>query len=686
MLKKIFVILPIISSLLGTTVFAITLKDAVTEVLNTNPTIQERLKNFRSIQQDLNIANSEYYPTLDFRATLGYSEAGNLKGNAGDDNNSGDAWNHKAKEDTYSNYEASLTLTQNLFDGFGTMHKVDYEKTRIAAAAYNYIEKANDIAFQMVGAYVAVLRSQSLIQTATQNIQINETIYKKVKDLFDSGLTTDSEVKKIQSALSLAKSNLTVQKNNARDAEATYRKVMGRVPQILEMQEPALDTKMPQSLEKAATYSVERNPSLLVSRYNIKGAEALYKQRKKDYYPRIDLEVSQFFNDNDDDGTQAGRNGHDGVDDRFRARLVLNYNIFRGGADRANIQKHISKINQEVEIKRELKRQVIEGLELSWNSYEMIGQQLVDLRDYSKYSEETLKLYEEEYDLGRRSLLDLLSSQNDVINSRSQIIIAEYDRLSAKYRILDAMGLLVTSIIGDTKEFTSKVNLYNDTNIEDILDSTEITSDVDDDNVSDSADLCDNSLNESNVLPYGCVEDQRDGDRDGVSDLKDSCPMTPLNIKVSEDGCALDEDKDGVLDYQDKCLDTPAGYDVDQEGCTSSVTMDLDYADNSIEVLASYDDEISAFALFLNKNIDYLAHIIGHTSRTNVSDDEYNMKLSKNRADGFKNVLVTYGIDASRLTTEGKGFWKPIADNSTEDGRAKNRRIEIELSKREEML
>lgn len=675
MLKKSFIILIATSSAFSTALFGLSLKDSVVEVLNTNPVVQERLKNFRATQQDLNIAESEYYPQLDFRATAGYTEAGNIKDISVADEGE---YDHNVRDENYGSYETSLTFTQNIFDGFGTMHKVDYEEARILAAAYNYIEKANDIAFKMTSAYINVMRSFELTQTARENVQINESIYKKVKDLFDSGLTTDSEVKKIQSALSLARSNLTVQKNNAKDAEYTFRRMLGRMPQIHEMQKPDFDIAMPQSIERAAMYSVEHNPSLLVSRYNIKGAQALWNQRKKDYYPKVDLEVSQFFND------VEKRNAFDSPDDRFRARLVLNYNIFRGGADRANIQKHLSKINQEIEIKRDLKRQVIEGLDLSWNAYEMIGEQLKDLKEYSQYSEETLKLYEEEYDLGRRSLLDLLSSQNDVINSRSQIITAEYEQLFAKYRILDAMGLLVSAVAGDTKEFTSKVNLYSDAAAHEILDSLPVELDADNDEIPDNLDLCDNSLKENNIMPYGCKKMLRDSDGDGVVDSKDMCQMTPKNAKVSPDGCALDSDMDGVKNHVDKCPNTPIGYAVNGDGCSVSLRLRVNFASNSSKIPLSAKSEIEEFAKFLKKNRSYKALIIGHTS--NKGDALANLKLSEKRAKAIQRALELKGIDKSRLSSEGRGEQEPIASNDTADGLFLNRRVEIELSNEKESL
>jgi len=658
MFQKYSLLFGTILTLLSSSLFGLTLKESIVEVINNNPAVQERLKNYRATQQDLNIAESEYYPRLDFRASFGFTDAGNL--------------NSDVVDESYTNYESSLVLTQNLFDGFGTTHKIDYQEARVLAAAYNYVEITNDLAFKMTNVYLNVLKEYELLQTARENVQINEEIFKKVKDLFDSGLTTDSEVKKIESSLSLARSNLTVQKNNTRDAEYSFRRVLGRMPQVAQMSKPDLNVTMPKSIERAAVYAINHNPSLLVSRYNIKGAQALWKQHKKEFYPKIDLEVSQNFND------VEKANSFDRADDRFKARVVLSYNLFRGFADTSAVQKDISKINQEIETKRDLKRQVIEALDLSWNAYEMIGMQLVDLRDYKKFAEKTLELYKEEYDLGRRSLLDLLTAQNDVINARSQIVSAEYSYLFAKYRILDAMGLLPLAVVGDTKEFTSRVNLYINSDASEVLDEIPVKYDVDSDNIVDNEDLCDNSLLANNIMPYGCVKMTRDSDGDGVIDSKDKCPLTPKNAKVSPDGCAVDVDMDGVKDYKDKCPNTPLGYEVNGEGCAISLILGVNFAYYSAKIDEASYDTIKRFADFLKKNKQYRVHIIGHTSSR--GDANLNKRLSQRRADAVKKALVEFGISPDIITTEGRGEEEPIADNSTPEGRYINRRVEIELT------
>ena len=145
--------------LLGMNLQALTLKESDIEAMETNPVVQERLKNFNETQQDLEIAKSEWLPSLDYRATFGRNEAGNLK-----DGTTESSYNHNVIDESYNHYTQSLKLTQNIFNGFSTTHKIDYQKARILGAAHHYLENANDMAFQMTGAYLDVVRSYQLYQ------------------------------------------------------------------------------------------------------------------------------------------------------------------------------------------------------------------------------------------------------------------------------------------------------------------------------------------------------------------------------------------------------------------------------------------------------------------------------------------------------------------------------------------
>lgn len=615
---------------------AITLNESVSEVINTHPQLKERIRNYRATKQDMSIADSDYLPSIDYTGAIGHKENGFFY----DD----------VKRDGYNQYQNTLSLTWNLFRGWGTLYQVGYEEARTLAAAYNYVEKANDISYRMVEAYINYLRANELYLNSKEKVKSNENIYAKVHDLYINGLAARSEVDKIQSSLALARSNVTVRRNNLRDAQAKFRRILGRNIPVEQLEEPKLDVALPESKIRALEFAIKHNPSMLVADYNIKGAQQLYNQRKSNYYPTIDLELEQNLNNNLDNFT-----GHD---DRFQAMLVLRYNIYKGGADSANTQKHISKINQEIDLKREIKREVIESLELSWSAYRLISQQLDDLYKFQSFSFTTLELYNSEYELGQRSLLDLLSAQNDFYNSKEQIISAEYDFLFSKYRVLDAMGVMVLAIEGVDYDYTSivgikdKSKLNSDTNssednssIEDVI---PVKLDVDNDYILDSEDLCDNTIDKDRVMSYGCIKYNGDEDDDGVKDNLDQCPHTPQ------------------------------GLNVDYKGCPATFSLNILFDPFSNEVSKDSKAKIEQFARFLKENSNYNALIEGHTD--DIGTIAENLDLSNKRAASVKDMLVKLGVEEYRLHSIGKGESEPIADNSTPEGRAKNRRIDVKLS------
>lgn len=189
---------------------------------------------------------------------------------------------------------------------------------------------------------------------------------------------------------------------------------------------------------------------------------------------------------------------------------------------------------------------------------------------------------------------------------------------------------------------------------------------------------------------------EADSDGDGVVDSKDKCPNTPAGRKVNADGCELDRDGDGIVDGDDKCPDV---YAKTADGCPlaavteaapkpapvpaaepaplprklvlEGVNFDYDKATLRQEDLAIIDQN----AEDLKKWGDVDVEIAGHTD--NRGSDKYNLHLSQHRAAAVRTYLISKGISADRLTAKGYGESQPVADNNTDEGRFKNRRVEL---------
>lgn len=234
-----------------------------------------------------------------------------------------------------------------------------------------------------------------------------------------------------------------------------------------------------------------------------------------------------------------------------------------------------------------------------------------------------------------------------------------------------------------------------------------LPADSDGDGVTDDKDKCPNTPKGRKVNAEGC---ELDSDGDGVVDGLDKCPNTPAGRKVDSNGCELDSDGDGVVDGLDKCPNTPAGRKVDASGCEIDTDGDglVDGVDKCPTVYAKTADgcplpEASPPKKLILEGVNFdndkatlrpdaltvldnaaetlkewgeaKIEVAGHTD--SKASDDYNMKLSQKRAEAVRDYLIGKGIAAERLSAKGYGESSPVADNETEEGRAKNRRVEL---------
>lgn len=153
--------------------------------------------------------------------------------------------------------------------------------------------------------------------------------------------------------------------------------------------------------------------------------------------------------------------------------------------------------------------------------------------------------------------------------------------------------------------------------------------------------------------------------------------------KVIENDCPIkiegpDEDRDGVLDSIDQCPNTPCGFTVDAYGCPIKGTLMILFEVDKAIIRPESMPKVQKFAQYLMGNKGTTVKIIGHTDSD--ASDAYNMVLSEKRANSVMRELVGFGVSEYRLTSLGKGESMPVASNNTAEGKALNRRIEVELT------
>jgi outer membrane protein OmpA-like peptidoglycan-associated protein len=218
--------------------------------------------------------------------------------------------------------------------------------------------------------------------------------------------------------------------------------------------------------------------------------------------------------------------------------------------------------------------------------------------------------------------------------------------------------------------------------------------DSDGDGVPDYRDLCPDTPKRIPADDYGCPFDS---DGDGVPDYLDKCPNTPVGVDVDNKGCPLDSDLDGIPDHLDECPDSAPGEIVDEKGCKKIIEIKIPEPDTvaveiepikelSLNVSTIFDKNGATLKTSAFQELDKLLEemkrdplsrwkIESHTD--NVGSDEGNLRMSIKRAEAVQNYFLSRGISKIRIEAIGFGSKFPLADNKTEDGRNKNRRLII---------
>lgn len=205
--------------------------------------------------------------------------------------------------------------------------------------------------------------------------------------------------------------------------------------------------------------------------------------------------------------------------------------------------------------------------------------------------------------------------------------------------------------------------------------------DRDGDGIADGDDKCPDV---AGIAKYqGCPIPDTDGD--GINDEMDKCPTVKGVARYQ--GCPIpDTDGDGVNDEEDKCPTRPGP--ASNKGCpeiakeviekVNFAAKNVFYATASYKLLAKSFKSLNEVAALMIADESLRLQIDGHTDSQGT--DEYNQTLSDNRAKSVKDYLVSKGVAENRLASSGYGETKPVADNNTVAGRAKNRRTEMTVS------
>ncbi|MGS0689745.1 TolC family outer membrane protein [Shewanella sp. 30m-9] len=421
------ILIPILT--LSAQVNALTLEESVAEAINHHPTILEKYASFEAAIRYKRAAVGEYLPQVKLYGGVGYE---NVRYNSG-----------QRIDTELDRTEIGLRVSQLIFDGFRTTSEIDRLNFEKEAERLGLLSDAENLSLEVSRVYLELLMANKIVELTERNITDHQKILKNIESRKDKGLSSDSDVAQVRSRLATSQSGYLSARNNQMDKQARYYDLVGQMPKDLHDPQPDFDF-VPTSLPDAIRLAIENHPEIDAATLDTQAANAQYEREKSDFWPTLSLELQANKNDN--------IGGIEGPDEDARAMLMLSYDLFSGGVTTDRTEAASWRYQQSLAIRKNTQKQVEEGTRLAWNSYDFIGQQRGFYRENVDQSVKAERGYTKQFELGRRSLLDVLDAQIEVFLARKHYITAHYNYNIAAYRLINATGYLMESFRVDTPE------------------------------------------------------------------------------------------------------------------------------------------------------------------------------------------------------------------------------------------
>jgi len=402
------------------------LLSVVKETLETNPELQVRLSAFQASTYDQREAFGGYLPSLDVSAA----------GGMGDRDYDG--------RGSYNRNYAEVSLTQMLFDGFRVRNAVARAEHSSRARYYELLDEAETKALETGEVYLSVLRHRELVTLAQKNVANHQRVQRHVSERADQGVSNRADLQQIDGRLSLARSNLMTEIANLQSVTARFQRLVGRFPaehlSPYEVQEQAVPAELREVLE--AVYA--NNPALFAAFEEIQASEASYGEAKAGRYPTIELGARHgtYKNNNSfDKRTNPHSYGEDTVIE-LRAR----YNLYRGGSDRAAERAADRRISQAESLRDKTCVDLRQTATIAHGDVRNLQVKLDSLAAHREKASGVLGAYREQFDIGRRSLLDVLDSENEFFQAERAYTNGFYDLEINRLQTLHSMGRLLDTL------------------------------------------------------------------------------------------------------------------------------------------------------------------------------------------------------------------------------------------------
>lgn len=395
---------------------AVTLQEAISVAMQSNPEIIQAQMNKEAIEFERKQAQGLYMPRIDLEGSAGVRRLENrTRRTLG-----------IADNELYP-LELSLGAEWAVLDFGRRRGELLRQAARVDGASLRVVERSEFIALQIARQYLDVLLHQRVLAASQDNALFHQTLVTDLGTGVDQGSISVADRQQAEERLQSA---LVRQEEASQDLDAaviTLRRLTGLDIRDVTVP-PNLASAMAPSLDAAVGLTRTNNPLVREAMADVDAANALAASAEGDLYPTVGLEVRGRIGD-DIDGFQGETND-------VQARAVLRWNIWDGGINRAKLQEMIRRSSQARYRLHQMQREAEEDVRTAWSRLQSQGQIIEALTRQSQVSDDLLLSYRSQFNVGRRSLLDVLDAQNTRYNTQVRLETARFSQLFAQYQAL----------------------------------------------------------------------------------------------------------------------------------------------------------------------------------------------------------------------------------------------------------
>ena len=615
--------------------------EAIRRAVLENPQVNLEWHRFSASQQAQKAAKGALLPEVNLNATAGREKRATPQ----------------TAFDPYDAQSGTFSIRQLLFDGFTALETTRERQFESAAQYFQLRNTAEQVGLEVADAYLDTYRHQQLVTFAVDNLIEHREIFLRIQERAVGGVDADVELDQAQARLNLAESNLLVELNNLNDLKNLYQRLVGVSPAdglIL----PGGTLALPVDRQIALNLAFEMNPFIEAQVETSRARQAGFRASQGRFFPTINL---QYRN-----AAEKNRDGIAGNFDEQALEVALSMNLYRGGTDASLSREAQALYYAAIEAQRLACINVRQNVLDAYNEIDILKERILILESNLASQESSKDAYKKQFEIGGRTLLDMLDGVNEYFVTRNSLLSAEVDLRKAEQRAAAAIGILLTKV-GVSGERADTQAAYEMALLERGAGSSYST--------------CPSELPDQSVIDIAQIYEQTDAEYEaqkqsmfeGEGGFGTFEGDGGFGTFEGDGGFGPFEGEGGFGEF-DASEDADPFFSEPQSAEPLPNELVLYYALDSAEIPMESDADLEAVAARIFDNPDLRVLVEGHADET--GNRLRNRELANQRAASVKRRLVQqYALDPSQIDTIGFGEDRPAVSGS--GAQPQNRRAVI---------